>query len=130
MRRPAWQVWPAGHRTALAGLLAVAVAALAVARWTRPVTVADPPADGPRAAELSTRVDPNVADAATLSAVPGLGDARAAAIVDYRTAYAARHPDRPPFGTARDLLPVHGIGASMVNNLAPYLTFPATRPAR
>ena len=122
------QVWTVRARTTLLGILAVALVGLTAARWRVPTAVPDPPGDGPRAAELAARLDPNTADAAALSAVPNLGEARARAIVDYRTAYAARHPDRPAFRSARDLLPVRGIGASLVANLEPYLTFPDGPP--
>ena len=111
------------------GLLAVLLAGLWVARWRDPVLLPDPPGDGPRAADLATRIDPNTADAAALAALPGLGQARARAIVAYRAACAGRHPDRPPFAQARDLLPIQGIGVSTIDNLEPYLTFPDT-PAR
>jgi len=111
------------------GLLAVLLAGLWVARWRDPVLLPDPPGDGPRAADLATRIDPNTADAAALAALPGLGQARARAIVAYRAACAARHPDRPPFAQPRDLLPIQGIGVSTIDNLEPYLTFPDT-PAR
>ena len=118
------QIWTARQRPTLLGLCVALLAGLSVALWRQPVTLPDPPGDGPRAAELAVRLDPNAADAAALSAVPGLGEARARAIVDYRTAYAARHGGRSPFRAARDLLAIKGVGVSTVENLEPYLTFP------
>ena len=124
MHRPRLpHLWSPGHRPVVLLLLAVLVLGLTLARWRDPTAVPDPPGDGPRAAELATRLDPNTADAAALSALPGLGEARARAIVDYRSAYAARHGGSPPFHQARDLLPVKGVGVSTVDNLEPYLRF-------
>ena len=117
------RLWSSGHRPVVVALLAALLLGLTLARWRDPTAVPDPPADGPRAAELATRLDPNTADAAALSALPGLGEARARAIVDYRSAYAARHAGAPPFHAAHDLLPVKGVGLSTVDNLEPYLTF-------
>ena len=118
------QLWTPSQRRGVLYLMILLLAALWVARWRDPVLLPDPPTDGPRAVELATRLDPNTADAAALSALPGLGEAKARAIVDYRAAHAARHRGRPVFRTARDLLPIKGIGVSTVNNLEPYLTFP------
>ena len=118
------QVWTARKRLTILALLVALLAGLSIARWCNPTLLPDPPGDGPRAAELAVRLDPNTADAAALAALPGLGEARAHAIVDYRLAYAARHPGRPPFAQPRDLLPIKGIGISTVNNLEPYLAFP------
>ncbi len=120
------QLWTPSQRVALVAVLTILFAALWIARLRDPVIVPDPPGDGPRAAELSTRLDPNTADAAALSALPGLGEARAHAIVDYREKVRARRPGQPVFRSGRDLLPIRGIGASTVNNLEPYLVFPAS----
>ncbi len=122
------QVWTPAQQRVIVALMLVLLAALWMARWRDPVLVPDPPADGPRAAELATRLDPNTADAAALSALPGLGEAHARAIVDYRAAFAAHHGGRLPFRSPRDLLPIKGVGRSTVNNLEPYLAFPLADP--
>ncbi len=119
------QVWTAARRPTVLALTTALLAGVAVACWRQPAVVPDPPGDGPRAAELATRLDPNVADAAALSALPGLGAARARALVAYRADFARRHPGRSAFTSPRDLLPVKGIGTSTAGNLEPYLTFPA-----
>ncbi len=128
MRRPKLaqlpQVWTAGQRSVVLGLCLVLLAGVAVALWREPVALPDPPGEGPRAGEVSSRLDPNTADADALAAVPGLGESRARAIVDYRTAYVHRHGGRAAFHAADDLLPIKGVGASTVENLGPYLTFP------
>ena len=117
------QVWSPASRSLIATLMLAALAVLSAADWRDPALLPDPPTDGPRSAELSSRLDPNTADAAALSALPGLGEGRARSIVDYRAAFAARHAGRLPFASPRDLLPIKGIGPSTVNNLGPYLSF-------
>lgn len=59
-------------------------------------------------------LDLNEAGAAELEALPGLGPARAAAIVAYRV----RHG---PFGAIEDLTAVPGIGPVLLKQLRPYL---------
>ena len=118
------ELWSPHQRPAVLCLCVALLGLLAVQLWRQPVTVPDPPGDGPRAPELATRLDPNLADADALSALPGLGEAKARAIVDYRTTYVARHAGRPAFRSARDLLPIKGVGVATVQNLEPYLTFP------
>ena len=125
---PPPQLWTPSARQAVLGLTLTLSVGLAVALCRDPTTVPDPAPDGVRATELATRLDPNTADAAALAALPGLGETHAHAIVAYRTAYAAAHPGRPPFATARDLLPIKGIGPATVANLEPNLTFPTPRP--
>jgi hypothetical protein len=150
MRPPRFpEVWTHRHRQVVIAGVTLALAGLAIARWRQPTALPDPPGDGPRAAELAVRIDPNTADAAALAALPNLGEARARAIVaypaalsalpgmgpsrahaivDYRAAYAARHPGHPAFTSPRDLLPVKGVGTATAANLAPYLSFPTTAP--
>jgi competence ComEA-like helix-hairpin-helix protein len=84
--------------------------------------------DGPRAAEVLDRMDPNTADLATLSLLPGLGEKRAREIVAYRDEFHRTRPEGVPFQTQEDLLKVRGIGVSMVENLSPYLVFPNPPP--
>jgi DNA uptake protein ComE-like DNA-binding protein len=129
MRPPRFpEVWTHRHRQVVIAGVTLALAGLAIARWRQPTALPDPPGDGSRAAELAVRIDPNTADAAALSALPGMGPSRAHAIVDYRAAYAARHPGHPAFTSPRDLLPVKGVGTATAANLAPYLSFPTTAP--
>ena len=77
------------------------------------------PLRGPARLLFGLGLDPNRADAETLAALPGIGPARAAAIVAGR----ASGPYRAP----RDLLRVHGIGPKTVERLRPFLRFPARR---
>ena len=54
--------------------------------------ISDPqPSEGPRAAELQSRIDPNAADWKTLAAIPNLGEKRAKAIVAYRDGIRSRN---------------------------------------
>ncbi len=59
------------------------------------------------------RVDINTASAAELASLPGIGDSKAQAIVDYRTA--------EPFRTVEDLKKVKGIGDKTLESLRPNL---------
>jgi DNA uptake protein ComE-like DNA-binding protein len=93
--------------------------------------VSDPQAEeGARATQLPGRVDPNTADAATLSAIPVMGPAMAERIVAEREAFLAANPGKTAYGKLEDLLRVKGIGPATLGNLEPYLIFPAEhRPA-
>lgn len=82
--------------------------------------------------DLADRIDPNTADAPTLSALPLIGDKRAEDIVKFRDRYVASHPGRRAFEKPADLLLIHGIGQATINQLKPYLIFPevsSTQPA-
>lgn len=61
------------------------------------------------------RVNPNRADAQRLTALPGVGPALAAAIVQFRKVHG-------PFGRLGDLREVPGIGAKRLQAMRPYLT--------
>lgn len=106
----------------LATLILAGFAKLAFNR----IYIADPqPPEGDLAGQLATKLDPNTATAAELSALPGLGEKRAAAIIAQREKVLKREPTTVPFKSLDDLLPVNGIGAAMIENLRPYLAFPA-----
>jgi len=60
-------------------------------------------------------VDLNSADEALLCSLPGIGPAKAAAIVEYREAYG-------PFLSLEDLLNVRGIGPAIIDQITPYVT--------
>lgn len=74
-------------------------------------------ADEERAARplaAGERIDPNFADAAELRRLPGIGPAKAGAIVAERRASG-------PFGSLEDLGRVPGLGATTIARLAPHL---------
>jgi competence ComEA-like helix-hairpin-helix protein len=78
---------------------------------------------GPARVLYGLGIDPNEADAKTLEALPGVGPARAAAIVAGR----AEGPYRAP----SDLLRVRGIGPVTLEQIRAWLSFPApTRTGR
>jgi competence ComEA-like helix-hairpin-helix protein len=91
--------------------------------------VSDPqPAEGTRAGELASRLDPNSATWQELAGIPSLGEKRAKAIADYRDVAHSRDPTATVFRSAGDLMRVRGIGTATVENLKPYLVFPGERP--
>ena len=61
-------------------------------------------------------VNVNTADSGELSTLPGIGESKAAAIIQYRT-------EHGPFKTITDLDAVPGIGPSTLANLTPLVSF-------
>jgi competence protein ComEA len=68
------------------------------------------PLRGPARRLFSLPIDPNLADAPTLETLPGIGPARAAAIL--------RERERAPFASAQELARVRGIGPRTLERLA------------
>ncbi|MDX2176400.1 MAG: ComEA family DNA-binding protein [Candidatus Sumerlaeia bacterium] len=66
-------------------------------------------------------IDVNTADQKLLETLPGIGPAKARAILDDRAA-------KGPFRSAEDLDRVSGIGPKTVERLRPYLSFGAAEP--
>lgn len=64
-------------------------------------------------AEVEHRIDINTASASELATLPGIGDSKAKAIVEYRAA--------DPFHTVEDLKKVKGIGDKTFEALRPNL---------
>jgi hypothetical protein len=103
---------------------------LYVAGSRAPVPPRDAP--GPNAAWLSGRIDPNTATWAELATLPRLGETMAKRIVAYRESRAAApRPNpalsaaRPVFCIVRDLDAIPGIGPKTLDEIGPYLSFPA-----
>ena len=113
--------WTSSQRVAVSVFLIVLVS-IGIGRWWRNrAYVSNPQPETPAlAADLADRIDPNTADAATLSALPLIGDRKARDIIAWRDA----QPTKPAFRELKDLLRIKGIGASTANQLEPYLIFP------
>ena len=121
----------APQRRVIAVFLTLLISYGVVRLILNPIYINDPqPPAGDLAAKLADRLDPNTATAAELAALPGLGDKRAAAIVNRRETVLKRDPTTVPFRSADDLFVISGFGQSMVDSLRPYLTFPGDNSAR
>jgi competence protein ComEA len=70
---------------------------------------------GPARLLFGRGVDPNLADAATLEALPGIGPGRARALVEAR--------GNSPYCAPKDLQRVKGIGPRTLETLEPWLVF-------
>jgi len=119
--------WTRRQRVAVVVLCGLIVS-IAVSRYaTNRAYVANPQPIHPlHEDQLADRIDPNTADAATLSALPLIGDKRAEDIVRYREHYAATHGGKLAFERPADLLLIHGVGAATLKQLEPFLVFPGT----
>jgi DNA uptake protein ComE-like DNA-binding protein len=105
--------------------VSILILILAVRLAFNPKTIDDrQPASGSNAAQLDDRIDPNLATAPELAAIPDLGEKRAESIVAFRDRFKARHPNKPPFERLTDLEQIPGIGAATAENMQPYLKFP------
>lgn len=80
----------------------------------QPVSANQPPALTPSVPDPSGLINVNTADAATLMELPGIGEAKAKAIIDYRNQFG-------PFRTQADLMNVKGIGPKMLEKMKPYV---------
>lgn len=70
-----------------------------------------------RPAPLIHRINPNTASLGQLQTLPGIGPARAQAIVQHREAHLAS----PAFTCLEDLHRVHGLGPALVSDMAAWL---------
>ena len=73
--------------------------------------------------ELENRVNPNNAPAASLIRLPGIGPARALAIIQYREDFKQENGDVPAFRDCDDLCNVRGIGPVTAKNISEWLKF-------
>ncbi|MFN4242847.1 MAG: ComEA family DNA-binding protein [Tepidisphaerales bacterium] len=89
---------------------------------------ADPGPDAGPPAAHPLQLDPNTADAGLLAQLPGLGPARARAVVAYRQQRRSAEGIDVVFRTPADLLKVRGIGPATVQQLTAYLRFPDAEP--
>jgi competence protein ComEA len=81
---------------------------VSVNAWCAPEAAPKPPVAKPAAQKPATgAININTADVATLTELDGIGDAKAAAIVDYRKQHG-------PFKTIEQLADVKGIGEKFI----------------
>jgi competence ComEA-like helix-hairpin-helix protein len=112
--------WTFAQRRALIALIGIAWLALLARAFFSPVYISDSPPDSSVALAM---IDPNTATAAELSSIPGIGPARAAALIHYRDDFATSHPGQPAFRRPDDLMMVKGIGPGTMEKMEPYLEF-------
>jgi len=106
-------------------LLSILILIFAIRLALNPRTIDDRrPTATPGANQLADTLDPNIASAAELAAIPDLGEKRAEAIIAFRDNFQLRHPGRPAFVRITDLEQISGIGAATAENVEPYLRFP------
>jgi len=111
------------------GILGLLLAYALVFRWLRPVVLEEPIRIEPaRIAQVQQRIDPNGATWAELARLPGIGEALARRIIEYRTerrrADGESAAGRPVFRAPEDLGAVKGISRSLIERVRPYLMFP------
>jgi competence protein ComEA len=74
------------------------------------------------------RINPNEAPVASLARLPGIGVARARAIVAFRDNLRSQGRQDPAFQCAEDLSKIRGIGPTTLAGIRPWLRFdPPTR---
>ena len=73
--------------------------------------------------ELESRINPNRAPLASLMRLPGVGVARAEAIIEYRQGFGGEDGESPAFQNGDDLQKVSGIGPKTVQNISEWLKF-------
>jgi len=122
--------WTLPQRRVLIGIGVALVAYVTILAVVHPLTVTDPqPIEPAHARDLADRIDPNVADVATLAALPTIGEKRAQDIVEFRERVKLRDGVSVVFVTPHDLLKIRGVGPAMLSTIEPYLIFPAGAPA-
>ena len=73
--------------------------------------------------ELEYRINPNDASAASLMRLPGVGLARANAIVEYRRQFQKNSQGVPAFQRCGDLQNIKGIGPATTRDMCEWLKF-------
>ncbi len=112
------------HVIVAVGLLPLA--ALAVWHHVRTRPVDELKAAGDAGGALVGKLDPNTAPWWELTVLPGIGETKAKAMVEYRTQVrtARGEPNAIVFRNAEDLQAVKGVGPKTAARIAPYLKFP------
>src|SRR3954451_22872356 len=108
---PTWRdgPWTLPQRQVVLAITTLLLAILGYRAFTRPTYVPAPlPAEGPRAAELISQIDPNVATWQEIALLPGLGEKRAKGIVAYREQFRIDHAGQVAFQHLEDLTNIKG----------------------
>ena len=109
--------WRRGHVAVLTVMCAISGGLLAMRRVSRGPDLHEAlSVDAVRAVAAVERIDPNTATIASLRRLPGIGPAKAAAIVAYR-----EQSGRGVFRSPRDLEDVKGLGRGIVARIEPHL---------
>ena len=116
--------WGRPDRLGLTILAGVWGVSLGWGWWIRPASMEKFAAGGGGASQIiREKIDPNTASAASLRRLPGIGPARAGAIIEHRR---QSRPDRRAFERAEDLQAVSGIGHGTVKRIRADLALPAS----
>jgi competence ComEA-like helix-hairpin-helix protein len=73
--------------------------------------------------QLDNRINPNIATAASMTRLPGIGTAKAEAIVTYRKNFFGTYGEVSAFQNLSDLQKVKGIGPKTAQNVSEWLKF-------
>jgi competence ComEA-like helix-hairpin-helix protein len=111
------------HVLVLCILAGLGLGSLALAGRGRRWFADELPTDTDRMQQTCERVDPNIADQASLRRLPNIGPTRAQAILQYRQQHGPGC-----FTDAADLMNVPGIGLGTARLIAPHLTLPNHLP--
>ena len=121
--------WTRPQRIALGTLSAILLFLLIYQLWQRPYRLNDPVTVGTTSLPaLPQKMNPNTATTAQLARIPHIGETLATRITDYRDARKPTTPDGIVFHTLSDLDNIPGIGKKLLDQLAPFLDFPAPTP--
>jgi competence protein ComEA len=101
----------------------MSIAERSLRKWGGALAGSVPEARGADVAGSGVSVDINAASATELQTLPGIGEAKAAAIVAYREEHGA-------YNAPEDLLQVKGIGESLLRKIRPYVTVGSAKAAR
>ncbi|MFW6154020.1 MAG: helix-hairpin-helix domain-containing protein [Planctomycetota bacterium] len=116
--------WTPRNVAALLALTAILIALVGIRLHRRSSRLhADLTVSAVPMAAADDGIDPNTASWASLARLSGIGPTRAKAICAYRDTCGADHPGRRAFSEPADLAAVPGIGETIVERIAPYLTF-------
>ncbi len=81
------------------------------------------PATNRNEIRLDNLINPNDAPLASLARLPGIGIARAEAMIAYRRNFVETNGNRKPFQSCDDLQKVNGIGPKTAQNIREWLKF-------